>query len=169
MVRLKGLKFRLRAGCLKEYKNCIEDLLINETVQMMRHFRHHHQTTCLEHALNVSYYSYLICKNMRLDYVAAARGGLLHDLFLYDWRVAELERGKHAFRHPGIALENAERIFTLNEIEQDIIKKHMWPLTIIPPMYYESLIVCIVDKYCATLEIVNNSKLMPTDDKSVLF
>jgi uncharacterized protein len=106
---------------------------------------------------------------MGLDYVAAARGGLLHDLFLYDWRVAELERGKHAFRHPGIALENAKRIFTLNKIEQDIIEKHMWPLTIKPPMYYESLIVCIVDKYCATLEIVNNSKLMPTDDKSDLF
>jgi len=169
MVMLKGLKLRLRADNLKEYKNCIEDLLINETVQMMKHFKHHYHTTCFEHSLNVSYHSYIVCKNMGLDYVSAARGGLLHDLFLYDWRVTELERGKHAFRHPGIALENANRIFTLNEIEQDIIQKHMWPLTIMPPKFYESLIVCIVDKYCATLEIGNSSKLTQSNNKSVLF
>jgi uncharacterized protein len=45
--------------------------------------------------------------------------------------------------------------FPINDIEQDIIIKHMWPLTVIPPRYKESLIVCFIDKYAASLEFIN--------------
>jgi len=34
-----------------------------------------------------------------------------------------------------------ENILCLNEIEEDIIRKHMWPLTLVPPKYKESFIV----------------------------
>ncbi len=37
-------------------------------------------------------------------------------------------------------------------MEKDIIKKHMWPMTAVPPKYKESFIVTCVDKYCATIE-----------------
>ena len=40
-----------------------------------------------------------------------------------------------------------------NEIEKDIIAKHMWPLTLRHvPKYKESIIVTMVDKYCSTKE-----------------
>lgn len=52
----------------------------------------------------------------------------------------------------GIALRNALDIFELNDMEKDIIKKHMWPMTAVPPKYKESFIVTCVDKYCATIE-----------------
>ena len=42
----------------------------------------------------------------------------------------------------------------LTEIEQNIIKRHMFPLTVIPPKHKESVIVCLVDKYVATKEII---------------
>ncbi|MDI3478353.1 MAG: uncharacterized protein PWQ59_1878 [Thermoanaerobacterium sp.] len=154
-MSLKGLRLKLKADneIYREYKRYIEDLLRNENVKMMNRYRHHYFTTCLDHCLNVSFYSYMICRYVGLDYVSAARGGLLHDLFLYDWRTTKLSGGKHAFRHPDIALENAVKVFDLNEIEKDIISKHMWPLTIKPPKYNESFIVCFVDKYCASVEI----------------
>lgn len=136
----------------KEYENYIKDLLVDEKVRMMDNYRHHYSTTCLEHCLNVSFCSYIICKKLGLDYISAARGGLLHDLFLYDWRTTKLDEGKHAFRHPDIALENAIKICELNPIEKDIIKKHMWPLTIKTPKYIESFIVSFADKYCALME-----------------
>jgi uncharacterized protein len=89
------------------------------------------------------------------DHRAAARGGLLHDLFLYDWRTTTLDRGRHGFVHPRLALENASRIYSLNELEKDIIMKHMFPLTLQPPKYKESLVVCMVDKFCAVEETFN--------------
>lgn len=42
----------------------------------------------------------------------------------------------------------------MNEIEIDIIKKHMWPLTIVLPKYKEALVVMLVDKYCALMEMM---------------
>ena len=39
-----------------------------------------------------------------------------------------------------------------NEVEKDIILKHMWPLTFKLPTYSESYIVTTADKYCATRE-----------------
>ena len=34
----------------------------------------------------------------------------------------------------------------------DIIKKHMFPMTLVPPKYLESWIVCWIDKKCSTRE-----------------
>jgi uncharacterized protein len=92
---------------------------------------------------------------MGFDYRSAARGGLLHDFFLYDWHIGKPYRGLHGFIHPYIALENANQYFCLNELEKDVIQKHMWPLTIRLPRYKETFVVLLVDKYCATKEIVN--------------
>ena len=53
------------------------------------------------------------------------------------------------------ALENARREFTLSPVEQDIIEKHMWPLTLRrPPRYRESVVVCAADKLCAAAEVL---------------
>lgn len=159
MISWKGLKYKSKVHDLTEYKRCIEDLLVNESVQMMKQFKHHFQTTCFEHAMNVSFYSYQICKYLELDYISAARGGLLHDLFLYDWRTTKLINGRHAFRHPSIALQNAKQVFSLNRIEQDIIEKHMWPLTIKFPKYKESFVVSFIDKFCTSMEIVRKDRM----------
>lgn len=82
---------------------------------------------------------------------------MLHDLFLYDWRIKQPNRKRfHGFRHPRIALNNSLEIFFLTEKEQDIILKHMWPITIIPPKYLEGYILSSVDKYCAIKESYNH-------------
>ena len=137
----------------KEFENIILDITSNETVQKMQNFRQHYNTSCFEHCKNVAFYSYLICKKYKLDYISAARAGMLHDLFLYDWRLRQDDRkGFHGFTHPKIALNNATKLFNLNKKEQDIIIKHMWPVTIVLPKYRESYIITFVDKYCALKE-----------------
>lgn len=82
------------------------------------------------------------------------RGALLHDYFLYDWhdRSRENYQALHGFYHPGIALKNASKEYKLTLREKDIIKKHMWPLTIVPPRCREAWIVTTADKYCSILE-----------------
>lgn len=138
-----------------EYEKCVEDLIQHDRVISMKNFIQHGDINCLEHSLYVSYSSYLICRQLGLDYRAAARGGLLHDFFLYDWHIAKPYKGLHGFIHPSVALKNANHHFCLSDMEKDIILKHMWPLTIRLPMYREAVVVLLVDKYCATMEIVN--------------
>lgn len=59
----------------------------------------------------------------------------------------------HTFRHPKLSLKNAEKEFTLNKIERDIILKHMFPLCAKLPKYRESFIITLADKCCAASEI----------------
>lgn len=136
-----------------EFFYIVKDLLSNSTVQKMKNYRHHYSSSCYDHCLEVAYWSYLICKKLNLDYISAARAGILHDLFLYDWRHSRKNLGlarPHAFIHPEIALNNACELFELNDKEQDIILKHMWPVTLLHfPKYKESYIITFTDKFSA--------------------
>ena len=137
----------------KDYLEIISELLKNEKVMKMKQYRQHHNTSCFEHCLYVSYNTYLICKKNKLDYISAARAGLLHDLFLYDWRKRENGReGLHAFTHPKEALKQAMSITDLNAKEKDIIKNHMWPVTPALPKYKETYLITLIDKYFAVVE-----------------
>ncbi len=140
----------------KVYMDCVYDIMSHAKFQKMDEYIQHGTTTTLSHCLQVSYVSYKICRVYGLDYRAAARGGLLHDLFLYDWHYHTKETGNHfhGFTHPQVALYNAKHHFKLTEKEKDIIVKHMWPLTVIPPKSLEGYVVMYVDKYCSILETI---------------
>lgn len=144
--------------CLADmaYLECVHDILENKTFQSMKEYIQHGCTTTLTHCLHVSYYSYKVCKRYGLDYRSAARAGLLHDLYLYDWHTHAKETGEHfhGFTHPATALRNASRIFELNKTERDIILKHMWPMTVIPPKTWEGMVVSFADKYCGLAETI---------------
>lgn len=135
----------------------ISDIINSDSVQELKNYTHHYSTTRFQHSLNVSYYNYKLCQLFRLNARAAARGGLLHDLFYYNRRDYIRSKGEcfHNARHPQIAFENAVREFDVSDLEKDIILKHMWPMTPLSlPKHRESIIIVLVDKYCATLEIL---------------
>lgn len=140
----------------KEFEDIIRSTISHSEVLRMRKFMSHGRTSTLEHCVNVSYLCYRLAKAYKLDYVSIARAALLHDFYLYDWHddiPLEIDkRGKHAFYHPKVALENADKYFMLNNIERDVILRHMWPVTIIPPRSKEGWIIVLVDKYCAFME-----------------
>ena len=135
------------------YMDIVKDIIENEMVQEMKQYRQHFNVSCFDHCLYVSYNLYLLCKKHKLDYVSAARAGLVHDLFLYDWRKRqEGRKGLHAYTHARTAYENAKTIFNLNKKEKDIILKHMWPVTLGIPRYKETFLMTYVDKYFAYSE-----------------
>lgn len=141
-----------RPDLQSEYLLCVNDLLDHPLVGSMENYMQHNEISCLEHSISVSFTSYRICRRLGLDSTAAARGGLLHDFFLYDWHTSKPEKGLHGYIHPRIALENANKHFSLSRCEQDIIGHHMWPVTIRPPKHRESYIVLLVDKFYAVVE-----------------
>lgn len=144
--------------------NRIKDLIKNEGRDILRSEHHkgtkrdiqHGNISVRQHTINVARYSVLFSEKMRIpcDRRALIRGALLHDFFLYDWHDKEhISIFKlHGFYHPGIALRNAEKEFELSPIEREVIKKHMWPLTIVPPLCREAWIVTMADKYCSLME-----------------
>ena len=144
-----------------EYYETVRDILEHEEFRKLKDY-FHHNSSIYHHVHDVAYLSYRISKFLRLDYRSAARGALLHDFFLYDWRnhdVPDLPREKfHGLEHPKIAVANAKKYFSLNDIEEDIIRKHMWPLTLVPPKYKESYIVSFADKYLSSKEFIDEYK-----------
>lgn len=141
-------------GNVIEYKEYVSEILKHPDVKTMKEFIQHSDVTTLDHCLDVSYKSFIVCKRLHLDCRAGARGGLLHDFYLYDWHETKPKEGKHGFVHPRIALNNANKHFKLNRREQDIIIKHMFPLTWRFPRYAESWVVTLVDKWIAIKEII---------------
>ena len=139
----------------KEFLNIINDILSNKTIQKLQLYKHHYGSNRYEHSLSVAYYSYKMCKFLGLDHVSAARAGLLHDLFLYDCENPETRPDSHLKQHPKTALDNAQNLFILNDIEKDIILNHMWPVTSALPNHFETFVVSFVDKYCAIKEWSN--------------
>lgn len=143
-----------------EYLSYVEDILDNQTVQSMAQFPHHGKTNTLEHSMNVSYYTFLLCKSQGLDARAGARAGLLHDLFLYDWHKKTDPKLVHTFNHPKIALENAEKLFEISDVEREMILMHMYPMVegAKKPKYAETYAIAAVDKLCAITETM---KVLP--------
>ena len=72
-----------------EFNSIISDIINNDAVKEMKKYNQHYDCDCYSHCLDVAYTSYLICKKLKLDYRSAARAGMLHDFFLYDWRVRQ--------------------------------------------------------------------------------
>jgi uncharacterized protein len=134
-----------------EYLDLVSHILNNPKFDETKDIVHHGLNR-YDHSLRVSYYSYRIAKALRINYEDAARGALLHDFFISSNNCSYNSRFKSIFRHPKQALENASKHFALSDIEADIIKKHMFPLTISPPKYLESWIVDIVDDIVSIAE-----------------
>lgn len=141
----------------RAFYRCIADLLKHPKVRQMAQYVQHGDTTCLEHCLHVAYLTYRFCRRHGLAYRAATRAALLHDFFLYDWHTHHQLTGErfHGFHHPATALQNALMEFVLTPMQQDIIRKHMWPLTLVPPRYKEAYVVMWMDKYAALLETLD--------------
>ena len=129
-----------------EFMRLAAPLLESPMVAKLAEYAHHGNKNRLDHVTEVARLSFYWGRRLSLDCSVIVRGALLHDLFFYDW----FREGPrlHGLRHHNIALDNARQVTTLEPKEVDVIIRHMWPLTLIPPRYPESLVVCLVDTYC---------------------
>lgn len=135
-----------------EGKDILESINFRKSEKNMQHGN----VSVRRHSIQVAKYSLLISSKLgiKCNKRDLIRGALLHDYFLYDWHdnnhvsIHKL----HGFYHPGVALTNAKKEYELTKKQQDIIKKHMWPLTVVPPVCKEAWIVSMADKYCSLME-----------------
>ena len=107
----------------KEYMEIVSDILESDVFQSTENFIMHGTTTCMEHCIDVSYMTYKIARAKGLRYQEAARGALLHDLFLYDWHT----QGNriHGFTHQ---VWNKSRFYTSLHLPLDNINNYKYIL-----------------------------------------
>ncbi len=138
-------------------ENTIHDLENQGRFALEKTYPHHGNTTVYDHSVHVARISLQMADLLHLDVndSALVRGALLHDYFLYDWHEGKNRPRWHGITHPRTALKNAREDFVLCKKEEDIIARHMFPLTRQMPQYKESWIVCIADKGCAAAELIS--------------
>lgn len=123
----------------------------------------HGEVSVKKHSEKVAFTSLWLARKLKLKVQEKelVRGALLHDYFLYDWHDEEHAGFKnlHGFKHPAVALKNASAEYALTDREADIIKKHMWPLTLVPPAYAEGWLVTLSDKIVSSKESIHFIKM----------
>lgn len=143
----------------RQISKAAPDILSSRNFHRTKEHIQHGNVTVHTHAMNVARHSLALSEilHIRCNQEEMIRGALLHDYFLYDWHRPDKKNPHrlHGFFHPGRALRNASREYQLTERERDIIRKHMWPLTVVPPMCRESWIVTMADKWCSLMETVH--------------
>lgn len=144
----------------KELEEIYQTFLNNEKIQQMKSIPMHRGSNCYIHSFKVAKLSIkraLHHKKGNLEHILI--GAILHDYYLYDWRVEKEKRNKHPSKHPGIAAENAKNDFDIDEEIQFIIKSHMWPFNFKDfPSSKEARIVSLADKTIAFKEALTSKK-----------
>ncbi len=133
------------------------DILEHENMEITKSAMQHGTVSTYEHSLKVARLAVHLADKLRLwnhvDLRSLVRIALLHDYFLYDWHhVGDRSHRFHGFRHGFRAARNAHRDFSLNKVERNGIRHHMFPLTPIPPRFLEGILVSLADKISATYE-----------------
>ena len=157
LVSEQRKQLRLRLNHKKEWLffSCLREVAEQTSFEEMDQYIQHGHTSCMFHSYAVAYYSLYVASkfHIRCNERGLVRGALLHDYILYDWHENDRSHRFHGFHHPKRALANAKRDLELSKIEEDLIKHHMFPLTICPPLCREAMIVCIIDKIFSVYEL----------------
>lgn len=146
----------------KELEKYASDILCSENFNSMKAYIQHGNMSVQEHCIRVAKTSLAIRDKYGIECNSRdlVRGALLHDYFLYDWHISDgiQSHRLHGFFHPGKALRNAKKEYNISSRQEDIIIKHMWPLTVVPPKCREAWIVTMADKYCSLMETLRIQK-----------
>lgn len=136
----------------KEFLEIAGPVISTEEFKRQMAFKQHGNTSVYDHVMHVALRAFTKAykKKGKYDLKALVYGALLHDYFLYDWHIFDHKNGHkrfHGFNHPKIALNNALKVYDLDKKTKNIIRSHMWPLTLFHiPTSREAWLVTICDK-----------------------
>ena len=137
----------------KEFDLLVKDITDNKEFAKLD-TELHHGITRYQHSMRVAKYTYKISKFLHMKSSKdTTRAALLHDFYLNK----DLEGQSSPRRlqtHPKAALNNSLKYYELTEVQQDIIKTHMFPCNLDIPKYKESWLVSMVDKLVSTYEMI---------------
>ncbi len=150
-----------RADILNEILDVGHDILFSQRFLQCLNHPHHMHTTVGAHTINVTFKALQICHwldahRIHTDHTRMIFAALGHDLAmphtktLYGKKAAFIT----AWGHPIDSAKYAANLVNLHKKTAKAIKRHMWPLCIIPPTSIEGWVLTIADKWAAIQELV---------------
>ena len=144
----------------EELEGIYHSFLIDNRIQRMRDIPMHRGSNCYIHSFKVA--KLAIKKAMRhksIDLKTLLLGCLLHDYYLYDWRVDASKKAHHCSTHPEVSINNAIKDFNIDDKVQEIIRRHMWPFNFkLFPNTKEARILMNADKTIFWKEVFVSKK-----------
>ena len=150
---------------LKEFIPLVRDVLHSKEFIGIKKYRHHIRSNLYDHSVKVAYLCFKHHKRfgLKIDIKEFVIGAILHDYYLYDLHEESILHKFHWFKHPGKALQNSMKKYpSLTYSQKDMIKNHMFPLTIIPPTTKAGWLVCFYDKIAAISDRFGENKWIMT-------
>ena len=146
----------------EKLESIYQSFLHDERIIRMKEFKMHRGSNCYEHTFKVvkrAMHHVEISRKKNIKPEIVLLGAILHDYYLYDWRVDRSKLKGHAKNHVQIALENASKDFNISPEVKEVIGTHMWPINIKQyPKSREAKIVSINDKLVALCEAFTSVK-----------
>ena len=134
----------------QEFEDIINSYITREEFKDLKNYKHH-GISRYEHLLRTAYYTYKVSKFFKLDYQEITLAALFHDY--YHDEVKDLPFRKRLIKHPEYAIKNASKLVKLTPKQENIIRTHMFPITIKPPKYKEGWLVDIVDDIASLTDV----------------
>ncbi len=136
----------------QSFEAVVSDILNNEDFNKLNN-ELHHGITRYEHVVRVAKTTYRVGKLFHLkNNNQTTRAALLHDFYTDD-EMKDASKTAKLTIHPQLAYNNAIKYYNLNNIQENIIKSHMFPLKGDKPKYKEAWLVSGVDKIVALYEM----------------
>ena len=158
----------------EEEKKQLEDLyqsfLHDAKILKMKDISMHRGSNCYIHSFKVAKLAIKrALRHKKANLYIILIGSILHDYYLYDWRIDKSKMRKHLSSHPYIAVENAERDFDIDEPIKRVIQSHMWPVNFKDfPKTKEARIISNADKTIYLKEIVCSKRYKKKKEEQYL-
>ena len=144
-----------------ELESIYQSFLNDEKILKMREVSMHRGSNCYLHSFRVAKLAIKrALRHKECDLYVILLGSILHDYYLYDWRIERDKMKKHLSSHPYVAAQNAIRDFNISEEVKKVIETHMWPVNINDfPKTKEARIISNADKAIYFKEIMSSKRL----------
>lgn len=136
------------------------EIIDSERFRAAEAIPHHLAGNVAQHSLNVARESCRIAEwlnrhGAKVDVKDAVRGSLLHDIGMTEKEVFRSPSWKKAYSHPDRGAKLAREEYRANDVQEDAVRRHMWPICLIPPKHAAGWIVSAADKICSIKEILH--------------
>ena len=140
----------------KELEDIYQSLRNDERILKMKEISMHRGSNCYIHSFKVAKIAIKRALRHKIGNLhTILLASILHDYYLYDWRIDRSKMRHHMSSHPYTAAENAKRDFGIHEPIRKAIESHMWPVNFKNfPASKEARIISNADKTIYLKEIV---------------
>ena len=135
------------------------DILRSERFQAAKQVKHHNKHNVADHSIRVAECALRMGDALHKSGIDVkdsdlVRGALLHDIGMTEEKVHDSRSIVKCYTHPRMSAKIAKQEYGADKKQQKMIRRHMWPACIMPPLSLAGWIIIAADKFCSIKELI---------------